>query len=54
MFLVQRYEKGEKWMGQTNKGKKVKRVLTPHALKGQKLIAQGNTLGNVSKNKVAL
>ena len=40
--------------GTKNKSKKVKRVLTPHALKGQKLIAQGNTLGNVSKNKVAL
>ena len=62
------------WLGQTNKGKKVKRAwrfcvteearFTPLALnqrspaegkgKGQKLLAQGNTLGNVSKNKIAL
>jgi len=51
-------------LGQTNKGKKVKRAwrfcvteearFTPLALKGQKLLAQGNTLGNVSKNKIAL
>ena len=26
----------------------------PHALKGQKLLAQGIALGNVGKNKVAL
>ena len=30
------------------------RKYAPHALKGQKLLAQGNALGNVGKNKVAL
>ena len=33
------------------KGKKVKRTLTPHALKGQKLLAQGNTLGIIAISK---
>ena len=33
------------------KGKKVKRTLTPHALKGQKLLDQGNTLGIISISK---
>ena len=29
-------------------------MLAPHALKGQKLLAQGNTLGNHGRKPVAL
>ena len=29
-------------------------TISRHALKGQKLLAQGSALGNVGKNKVAL
>ena len=33
---------------------KLSHVTSPHALKGQKLLAQGNTLGNHGRKPVAL
>ena len=33
---------------------KLSHVTSPHALKGQKLLAQGNALGNKGRNPVAL